>query len=153
MKRNDKLSCGRLGQEGLSLVIVGILLVLGLQELDELVEARGDGCTWYVKVSVVTFWQGRFSGSGGKLTKQRSNPVDPVSSTEIQSNQIRAKGPGRVEGTTCVVNTRQPIPNQFQSNNNFPFIAKGVTYSATNKAKPMTSAAKALPSCFSTAMK
>lgn len=153
MKRNDTLSCGRLGQEGLSFVIVGILLILGLQELDELVEARGDGCTWYIKVSVVTSWQGRPSGSGGELTKQRSNPVDPVSSTKIQGNQIRAKSPGWVEGTTCVVNTRQPIPNQSQSNSIFSFTTNEVTYSATNKAKPMTRAAKALPSCFSTAMK
>lgn len=109
MERNDTLSCGRLGQEGLSLVIVGNLLVLSLQKLDELVEARGDGCTWCGKVSAVAFWQGRTSGSRGKLTKQRSNPVNPVSSTEVQGNQIRAKGPGGVEGTTCVVNTRQPV--------------------------------------------
>lgn len=39
------LACRRLGQEGLSFVVIAILLVLGLQEFDELVEARGDGGT------------------------------------------------------------------------------------------------------------
>lgn len=40
----------RLGQEGLSLVVVADILVLGLEELDELVEASGEGGAWFVGV-------------------------------------------------------------------------------------------------------
>lgn len=74
MKRNYALSCSRLGQEGLSLVIVGVLLVLSLQKLDELVEARGDGCTWCGKVSAVAFWQGKLTGSGEKTDQAKVQP-------------------------------------------------------------------------------
>lgn len=42
---DESLSWRRLGQEGLSLGIVAVLLVLGLQELDEFVETSGEGGT------------------------------------------------------------------------------------------------------------
>lgn len=64
MSRDDILSCRRLGQEGLSLGVVTVLLVLGLQELDELVKARGKGGTWGVSVSAVVLCRASLWGSG-----------------------------------------------------------------------------------------
>lgn len=57
----QRIFCRRLGQEGLSLVVVAVLLALGLQDLDELVEASGEGraymCDGYQRlISSICAW-------------------------------------------------------------------------------------------------
>lgn len=73
-------------QKGLSLSIITVLSSLGLQELDELVE-----------------------DSSKCSTQKGANPVDPVRRAKVERDQVGAEGPRRVEGTTGVVDTRQPI--------------------------------------------
>lgn len=56
---------------------------------------------------------GQVLEEGKGLTKEGSDPVDPVGRTKVEGNQIRTKCPGWVEGTTCVVDTRQPVSRQL----------------------------------------
>lgn len=75
-----------LGQKGLSLSVITVLSSLGLQELDELVE------------------------DGSKCSAQKgANPVNPVCRAKVERDQVGAEGPGRVERTTGVVDTGQPV--------------------------------------------
>lgn len=74
------------GEKGLSLSIITVLGSLGLQELDELVE------------------------DGSKRGPQKgTDPVDPVSRAKVERDQVGAESPGRVQRTTGVVDSGQPI--------------------------------------------
>lgn len=76
----------RLTQKGLPLSIITVLSCLGLQELDKLVK------------------------DGSKCSAQEgANPVNPVRRAKVERNQVRAEGPGRVQGSTGIVDTGQPI--------------------------------------------
>jgi hypothetical protein len=79
-----------------------------------------------------------------------------VRRAKVKCDQVGPEGSSRVQRATSVVDSGQSV--MLKSVWMFDPIDDGrpverCTYSATKRANPMTRAASALPSCFSTAMK
>lgn len=74
------------GQKRLSLSIITVLSSLRLQELDELVEDSGNGSS-----------------------QEGADPVNPVRRAKVEGDQVGAEGSSRVQRTTSVVDTGQPV--------------------------------------------
>lgn len=79
----------RSGQKRLSFGVVAVLSSLSLQELDELVEDRGNGGA-----------------------QEGTDPVDPVRRAKVEGDQVRSESPSRVQGATSVVDSGQPVTSK-----------------------------------------